>query len=66
MNIQERIAAAIANARGARRGVPKIKNILDVLPAKLRDEVMDDADAVIAELDLGRPVPHHGSGPDNQ
>ena len=40
------IAAAIANARGNRRGVPTITNILDMLPQKLRDEVMDDAQAV--------------------
>jgi hypothetical protein len=36
-------AAAIANARGGRRGVPQITNILELLPAKLRDEVMEDA-----------------------
>jgi hypothetical protein len=50
MTYQETIAAAIANARGGRRGMPPIKNILDVLPSKLRDEVMDDASAVIAAL----------------
>mgnify|MGYP001583306327 CR=1 FL=1 len=38
-----RAAAAIANARGNRRGVPSIVNILDILPAKLLDEVMEDA-----------------------
>lgn len=41
------IAAAIANARGNRRGMPTITNVLDVLPQKLRDEVMDDAMAVL-------------------
>lgn len=40
-------AAAIANARGGRRGMPAITNILDVLPQKLRDEVMEDAEAVL-------------------
>jgi hypothetical protein len=46
-------AAAIANARGNRRGVPTITNILDVLPQKLRDEVMDDAMAVARALRSG-------------
>jgi hypothetical protein len=36
-------AAAIANARGARRGVPHVINILELLPPKLLDEVMEDA-----------------------
>jgi hypothetical protein len=44
------IAAAIANARGMRRGMPAIKNILEILPTKLREEVLDDADNVIREL----------------
>lgn len=43
-------AAAIANARGARRGVPEIRNILEVLPDKLREEVRDDARAVFDTL----------------
>ena len=47
---REVIAAAIANARGMRRGVPTIVNILDILPAKLRDEVLDDADNVMEAL----------------
>lgn len=54
MNRQEVIAAAIATARGMRRGVPRISNILEVLPPKLRDEVMDDAAAVIEAL--GEPA----------
>ncbi|WP_407523664.1 hypothetical protein [Methylobacterium oryzisoli] len=33
-------AAAIANARGGRRGAPPIGNVLRILPDKLRDEVM--------------------------
>jgi hypothetical protein len=40
-------AAAIANARGNRRGVPVISNILEVLPKKLVDEVMEDAEAAL-------------------
>jgi hypothetical protein len=44
------IAAAIANARGNRRGVPTITNVLDVLPRKLRDEVIDDAQAVVRAI----------------
>ena len=59
--IQHVIAAAIANARGGRRGMPPIKNILDLLPAKLQDEVLDEALAVIDALrqiglaEFGRP-----------
>lgn len=40
-------AAAIANARGGRKGVPVISNILDVLPPKLVDEVLEDAKAAL-------------------
>lgn len=43
----EAAAAAIANARGARRGAPAVSNILEVLKkiagGKLYDEVMEDA-----------------------
>jgi len=45
---REKIAAAIANARGGRRGMPPIINILEILPEKLKLEVLDDADAVLA------------------
>jgi len=44
-------AAAIANARGGRRGVPAVTNILDLLPDKLSEEVLDDAMAVARALD---------------
>lgn len=47
---REKIAAAIANARGGRRGMPPIKNVLDILPTKLKEEVLGDADAVIIAL----------------
>ena len=47
-------AASIANARGGRRGVPTVSNILDMLKTtsagKLYDEVMDDARAVLTAL----------------
>lgn len=43
----EAAAAAIANARGGRRGAPEIVNVLDMLPQKLRDEVMEDAEAAL-------------------
>lgn len=38
-----RAAAAIANARGRRRGAPPVDGILTALPQKLFDEVMEDA-----------------------
>ena len=44
-------AAAIANARGGRRGVPKITNILDVLPPRLFVEVVEDAEAALEAAD---------------
>lgn len=44
------IAAAIANARVGRRGVPVITNIMEILPEKLRAEVRDDADSIIEAL----------------
>lgn len=50
MEPKEIIACAIANARGMRRGVPPISNVLDLLPEKLKDEVLDDADSVLREL----------------
>lgn len=43
----EAAAAAIANARGGRRGAPAFRNILAVLPEKLRDEVLEDAEAAL-------------------
>lgn len=50
MKTNEIIAAAIANARVMRRGSPAIKNVLEILPEKLRNEVFDDAQNVVAEL----------------
>jgi len=48
--IKEIIASAIANARGMRRGMPPVSNILDMLPEKLKDEVLHDAENIIKEL----------------
>jgi len=49
-SIREIVAAAIANARGSRHGVPEISNVLVLLPPRLREEVTDDADAVMRAL----------------
>ena len=43
----EAAAAAIANARGGRRGAPPISNILAILPEKLLAEVREDAEAAL-------------------
>ncbi len=43
----EAAAEAIANARGNRRGAPSVSGILHLLPAKLKDEVMEDAKAAL-------------------
>jgi hypothetical protein len=46
----EAAAAAIANARGGRRGAPAVSNVLDVLKysgSKLYDEVTEDARAAL-------------------
>lgn len=40
----DKAAAAIANARGGRRGAPAIVNVLDILPPKLKQEVREDAE----------------------
>jgi len=43
----EAAAAAIANARTGRRGAPPISNVLAILPQKLKDEVLEDAEAAL-------------------
>lgn len=53
----EAAAAAIANARGGRRGVPPITNVLELLPEKLRREVMEDAEAALAAVEVTPAVP---------
>jgi len=50
MDIKTIIASAIANARGMRRGVPTISNVLDVLSCGLKEEVLGDAENIIKEL----------------
>jgi hypothetical protein len=52
MSIVERAAEAIANERGGRRGMPPITNVLDLLPDNLREEVMQDAQAVLEAIGL--------------
>ena len=47
------VAAAIANARGGRRGMPPIVNILELLPTTLLAEVMADAEAVLSAMEQG-------------
>lgn len=54
MTEQETIATILVNQRIMRSGSPPIVNALDLLPAKLRDEVMDDAKAVIDGLRTSR------------
>lgn len=54
--VRERIAKAILNARGARRGMPAINNIEALVGPKLWAEALDDADAVHAAL-LAAPPP---------
>lgn len=49
-------AAAIANERGGRRGVPDIVNVLDLLPEKLRTEVMEDARAALNAVAVARAL----------
>lgn len=44
------VACAILNARGNRRGVPTIANILDLVPVPIADEARDDARAVLAAI----------------
>lgn len=47
---RDKIAETIANARGWRNGVPTIKNVMDILPQKLKNECFEDADAIIKAL----------------
>ncbi|MDH2313092.1 hypothetical protein [Methylobacterium brachiatum] len=50
-------AAAIANARAGRRGAPAIVNVLDVLPAELFDNVVEDARAALDAAAAATPDP---------
>jgi len=51
---QEAIATILVNQRFMRNGSPPIINALDLLPKKLKDEVMGDAQAVIDGLKASR------------
>ena len=48
--VRDGIAETLADMRGFRHGLPKIKDVLSILPKKLKDEVFDDADAVVKFL----------------
>lgn len=51
----EAAAAAIANARGGRRGMPQISNVLEMLAGvspTLHREVMEDAEVAFAAISL--------------
>lgn len=48
----EQAAAAIANARGGRRGMPPISNVLEMLPANLVEEVTEDARAALEAVEV--------------
>lgn len=50
----ESAASAIVNARGARRGAPSIGNVLAILPAHLKAEVMEEADAALKAATVAR------------
>jgi hypothetical protein len=43
----EAAAEALANARAARRGAPVISNVLRILPAKIREEFLEDAEEAL-------------------
>ncbi|HWS65676.1 MAG TPA: hypothetical protein VN325_23190 [Steroidobacteraceae bacterium] len=52
-------AAAIANARAARKGAPAVSNIMELLhkiEPGLFDEVMEDARVALAAADAGCDV----------
>jgi hypothetical protein len=49
----EAAAAAIANMRGGRRGVPPISNVLEALSDKLRAEVIEDGEAALDAVSFG-------------
>lgn len=51
------VAAAIANQRAGRRGAPAVRNVLDLLPQHLLQEVVEDARAALAALAAMPPRP---------
>lgn len=46
-NLRRVAAAAIANARGGRKGAPPVTNVLDILPDEILSPLLEDADAVL-------------------
>lgn len=56
----ETIASALANARGARHGMPPLKNVLKMLKSvsggKLVREVTEDAEAILSALETAGAV----------
>jgi len=45
------VAEVLANRRGLRNGMPPITNILDLLPGDIKQQVVDDATAVLEVLE---------------
>lgn len=50
-------ASAIANARAGRRGAPPISDVLDLLPTKLFEEIVEDARAALDAAASATPDP---------
>lgn len=61
MTKQEAIATILVNQRVMRNGSLPISNVLDMIPARLKEEVMGDAEAVIEGL-AACEVPSDGAG----
>jgi hypothetical protein len=60
----ESAASAIINARGMRRGVPSIGNVLAILPADLKAEVMEEAEAALKAAEVAHV--RQGGGMDTE
>lgn len=50
MTVKQIIATAMANARGMRKGMPSIGNVISLLPETLQAELIDDTENVLVEL----------------
>ncbi|MEP6963341.1 MAG: hypothetical protein ABI995_14765 [Acidobacteriota bacterium] len=50
VSLIDAIASAMLNARGNRRGVPQIVNVLEMVPAHIRADAVDDADAILTAI----------------
>ncbi len=66
MTEQEAIATILVNQRVMRNGSPPISNVLDMIPARLRSEVMDDAQAVIEGLAASRVLTETTTNPSKE